>query len=853
MKIIQTKYITLFLVSLVLLNPAFVNAEQTGDITVTVKNQSGDLAQTNTMELKVYQDFLPVPIIDIVNVPGNPYTISNLPLNHHYKVEIYEDGMHVSYGFVELKSSQENLDLTIPNGMGMRIKVLYNDGYTPIPNAQVHIKSNDDVERGNDTTSRDGVIPTQWLSTSINDTDFYYVDVTLGPDLHYIYSPIAPTSQTEREFDIVTDWPKIVSNLINIQVYKSPTQLVSPSDGNYIVELRDNNNNKILDSQVDQRGQGQISNVPVSDYYLFVLKKDPQTGTTKEIISKKVAIQGIENTIKIFINNPELNSNELNCKCVAFRLDDVQDYYVNSVQMAIINLFIQKNASLTIGIIGEPFGKDQKLVNFLKTAVAKDNPIIEPAIHSWDHRDMTKLNKQEQFDQINQTSVKLQSIFGFKPDTFIPPFNHFNEDTLNLLQQYGITHISYHTHTQEPPPFTKETLYQFPATTSTASIELLGVPPWKVVSADSLMQDVQNELPHYGYAIVNMHPYEFAEYTGLYTNYPNSTQLYQLGLLIDKVKAAGYQILPIDRIDKFNQPITPPPQPIQTSTGPNCNCVAFRLDAVQDHYLTNVQDALMSAFQKTDTSLTVGIFGKNIGVNPKIVAELKAGLKGNNPLIEIANHGWENLDHTQYPEELQSKSIQMTNKQLATIFGVTPTVFIPPYNKFNNDTIAAMRENGIRYLSSATTLDSAPYNLHNDVPFHVPQTDQIFYLLEDDPFFTGTINQQAVSKIGLDLNKTGFSIVTLRTQDFATKNGATFNNQVDGQKLQNLESLLEYIKSNGIKTVTLDKIPSMATSQQSPGWTNHLYTLYQDGQISHYDVITAMNYLIKNNIVKFNS
>ena len=855
MKIVQTKYITLFLVSLVLLNPAFANADPTGDITVSVKNQSGDYAQTNTMELKVYRDFMPVPIIDIVNVPGNPYTISNLPLNHNYKVEIYEDGMHASYENVYLKSSQENLDLTVPNGMGMLIKVFYNDGQTPIPNAQVHIKSNDDVERANGTTGPDGQIPTQWLSTSINGSDFYYIDVSLGQNLDYIYSSIAPTSQQEREFDIVTDWPAIVSNLMTVQVYKTPTDLVESSDGNYIVEIRDLNNNVVLDSQVDSRGQAHFTNIHVGNYYLVIEKKDAQTGKTADVITKKTTITGKEDSFKIFINNPELNSDELNCKCVAFRLDDVQDYYVNSVQMAVINTFVQKNASLTIGIIGEPFGRDVKLVNYLKSVISKDSPIIEPAIHSWDHRDMTLLNKQEQYDQINQTSVKLQSIFGIKPDTFIPPFNHFNDVTLSLLQQYGITHISYHTHTQEPPPFTKSTLYHFPATTSTASMELLGVPPWKVVSADGLMQDIQNELPKYGFAVVNMHPYEFAEYTGLYQNYPNATQLAQLSLLIDDVKAAGYKIVPIDQIDKFNQPLTPPPHPVieKTST-PNCQCVAFRVDNVQDHSLNNVEDAIIKTFQKDNAGLTVGIYGNTIGTNQKLVSEIKAGLKGNNPTIAIANHGWDNLDHTQYAEDQQSKSIKKTNEKLLQVFGVTPTVFIPPLNRYNNDTIAAMHENGIQYLSAATATDPGPYDLRNDLPFHVPQTMAVSYIAQDDPFFKGTINEQALTKINISLNTTGFAVVTFRVQDLALSNGAnTYVNQVDAKKLQTVDSVLEYLKSQGIKLVTIDKIPQLVTAKQSPKWTDQLYTLYKSGQISHDDVIQSVNYLIKQNIIKFNS
>jgi peptidoglycan/xylan/chitin deacetylase (PgdA/CDA1 family) len=284
----------------------------------------------------------------------------------------------------------------------------------------------------------------------------------------------------------------------------------------------------------------------------------------------------------------------------------------------------------------------------------------------------------------------------------------------------------------------------------------------------------------------------------------------------------------------------------------SCNCVAFRLEYVEDHYLNNVQDAIINTFKDKGDSLTIGLLGKDIGANAKVVGLLKDRLNNNNPPIELANRGWDNLDHTQYAEDEQSASIKMSSDKISRIFGVTPTVFMPPYNKFNNDTITAVHENGIKYMSASSISDPAPYNIHNTVLFHVPQTSLITYLLEDDPFFRGSINDKALAKIRLSLNSTGFSVVSIRSEDFAVQNGDNYNNQVDATKLQSLESLLDFLKSNGIKTVTIDQIPQMQISQNSPKWTNNLYTWYQTGQISYDDVISAIDYLIEQNIIKSN-
>ena len=45
------------------------------------------------------------------------------------------------------------------------------------------------------------------------------------------------------------------------------------------------------------------------------------------------------------------SSNLQSCNCVAFRFDDVQGYWLNDVQITVIETLEKKNVPLTIGII----------------------------------------------------------------------------------------------------------------------------------------------------------------------------------------------------------------------------------------------------------------------------------------------------------------------------------------------------------------------------------------------------------------------------------------------------------------------------------------------------------------------
>jgi hypothetical protein len=72
------------------------------------------------------------------------------------------------------------------------------------------------------------------------------------------------------------------------------------------------------------------------------------------------------------------------CKCVAFRLDDIQDYYLHDVQIELMDTFERRDLDLTVGIIGNYFGDDPVMVSYIKERV-KGDPRIEIANHGWNY------------------------------------------------------------------------------------------------------------------------------------------------------------------------------------------------------------------------------------------------------------------------------------------------------------------------------------------------------------------------------------------------------------------------------------------------------------------------------------
>jgi peptidoglycan/xylan/chitin deacetylase (PgdA/CDA1 family) len=122
-----------------------------------------------------------------------------------------------------------------------------------------------------------------------------------------------------------------------------------------------------------------------------------------------------------------------NCNCVVFRMDDIQDYWVKPGHLAAMNQFIARNQSLTIGIIMNSIGNDSEIVNKVKQG--KDSGLFELAVHGWNHTDYTKLSEEEQRNSLYDSNRKMIALFGNVSQIFIPPYNAFNDDTINAMKQ----------------------------------------------------------------------------------------------------------------------------------------------------------------------------------------------------------------------------------------------------------------------------------------------------------------------------------------------------------------------------------------------------------------------------------
>lgn len=243
------------------------------------------------------------------------------------------------------------------------------------------------------------------------------------------------------------------------------------------------------------------------------------------------------------------------CNCVAFRLDDVQDYFLNQVQMQLIDTFEAKHASLTIGVIGNYTGQDSQLVQFLRQKLHSESFRLDVANHGWNHEDFALLDAAAQSDLMAESNRHIDEVLGVRPSAFIPPFNSMNQDTIDSAARNGLRVVSANI-TAEHPPFARnisdtqglDSVFHFPATAKTGDLNADST-GWTGVSHLESMQDIRQSIAKYGYAVVMMHPQEYSKRAGNdFQNLIDPGQLQELGLLLDSAHGEGYSIVTLSEL-----------------------------------------------------------------------------------------------------------------------------------------------------------------------------------------------------------------------------------------------------------------------------------------------------------------
>lgn len=187
------------------------------------------------------------------------------------------------------------------------------------------------------------------------------------------------------------------------------------------------------------------------------------------------------------------------CNCVMFRLDDIQDFHEVPEQIAIMDIFKNENTTLTIGIIGNSFGRDVRIVNYIKANM--DHLTI--ANHGWEHEDFSLVpTLAGQAELLKKTNNKVNDILHVRPDIFIAPYNMINANTTLAVADNGMRVISAD---GDAVVSNSSGIMNLPETSGMSYWDD-PTQSWVPKPGEELLYEIESDVDDYGYAVVTMHP-----------------------------------------------------------------------------------------------------------------------------------------------------------------------------------------------------------------------------------------------------------------------------------------------------------------------------------------------------------
>jgi peptidoglycan/xylan/chitin deacetylase (PgdA/CDA1 family) len=277
-----------------------------------------------------------------------------------------------------------------------------------------------------------------------------------------------------------------------------------------------------------------------------------------------------------------------------------------------------------------------------------------------------------------------------------------------------------------------------------------------------------------------------------------------------------------------------------------CNCVIFRIDDVSDGSRAMPAIAVMDAFISRNQDLSLGIVMNNFGNNSQLLNKVAEGR--NKGLFELDIHGWNHADYSALSRDVQISTIAAAKNKMYKLFGESPSVFIPPFNRFNDDTIKAMVHSNLTILSSDTTHDSGRYFVadgnYRDLQaeassaqtqaltktavigggsigsggggggggegqegslIHMPAAAYFGVVDSNEKTWENLPETQILSQTKLSIAKYGYAVILLHPQSYLLTKGGRSTNLLDNTAISELYGLIDSLKAQNMHITTFGK------------------------------------------------
>lgn len=410
------------------------------------------------------------------------------------------------------------------------------------------------------------------------------------------------------------------------------------------------------------------------------------------------------------------------CNCVIFRLTNLQDYFINKAQIAIMDIFLKANQSLTIGLIMNHIGDDPAIID--KVSEGSKRGLFELGINGWNFTDYSRLSEEVQKDSLIKANRKMENLFGMSSRIFVPPYGSFNNSTLEAMGRANFSVLSSATGIDQNGYFDiyqknghnlnrNQTIYHVPAMSSFDNYNTIGLTE---VPIQKIKNDINQSINEFGYAVVNLDPQFFINKTkeGDQVTELNYQMMNKLSSLVDFLIMNNIDIETFSKIIDINTtvPIIHS-KAINLSGAPATNVTSNKVviltfdDGWKDQY--TIAKPILDNYGFRATFFTVcNYVGKDIAGKRMDWQDIEA----------LHNAGYDIESHTMNHENLSKVSQSQLefevgqSKQCLLDHGINSTIFAYPQNEgSHNKTVV---DTVSKYYELARTGEEPLMYLHCD-------------------------------------------------------------------------------------------------------------------------------------------
>jgi hypothetical protein len=232
----------------------------------------------------------------------------------------------------------------------------------------------------------------------------------------------------------------------------------------------------------------------------------------------------------------------------------------------------------------------------------------------------------------------------------------------------------------------------------------------------------------------------------------------------------------------------------QTPTKP----IVFRMDDVQDYFAANGTIPTIDLFIQKKIPVLVGVEPEAIGNDTLVINKIKEGIKKG--ILEIGLHG--SIDYRTASLEAQTAIMKRGDEKIQKMFGVHPTVFVPPMADFNNDTLRAMAANNMSIMSSALFAEESNNSTdevfnktlgcgdeHCNSPSHVSAVSMFKIVMANGS--KALTNEQIEKSVADMMKKYGYSVILFHPQDFMKEKNGEIGRELDPVRFAQFKTLVD--------------------------------------------------------------